>query len=310
MMRRRRGCPPQLRLRARVALDGLQRPPQLLAPFHRAVRSIRVQPRMAFKGVRSSCETWRGTRLRAVRRLDWARASCSRSSSAACAPSTVLVVDVGGGGDPSDHRRARRAPAPPGTVPAQLAVVAPQPLLALEPAAAADGRAPGGLQRGQLVRRNAAEERDARIRPRVVAPDAVAVVDLAVAAGRPHALGHRVGQGVEPYLAAPLHLAQLLRPQHRRLALDQLAAAPQVDEDRDLVRRISGSNGFSARYERVQTVADGPSFRRRKTSQRRGLRRIEQIKIDAVVNVQVSRRCFSSMRLLVVLPEPAERVAA
>ena len=242
----------QLRLDARVAFDGLQRPPQLLLALQRAGAEhagpaedgVERRPQLVRDGGEELV-------LRAVRLLELrARLLLAQQQRRVGLLDALLVVDVGGRGDPAHHRPMlvvlRDDPA---EVPAQLAVVAPQPLLALEPATAADGPAPGRLHRGQLVRRHGTEEREPRVGARVLPPDPVAVVDLAVAPGRPHALGHRVGEGVEADLAAALQLAKLLGAQHGGLPLDQLAAAPEVDEDRDL-------GAQDLRVERLQQVVD------------------------------------------------------
>ncbi len=168
----------------------------------------------------------------------------------------LLLVDVGGGADPAGDapmlvalgHHAREVPAP-------LPVVALQALLALHRLPFAHRLAPGAAHFLPLLLGHAVEEADARLGARVLAPDAVAVVDLAVRPRRPDALGHGIGQRAEAQLSPLLQLDQLLRAQQRLLAAEQLALAPQVDEHRSLGPQDLRVEGLQHVVDRALPVA-------------------------------------------------------
>src|SRR2546428_13277306 len=114
-------------------------------------------------------------------------------------------------------------------MPAPFGVPAAQALLAVQRLAGADGGAVGPADLLGVLLRYGVEESEPRGVAGVLAPDAVAVVDLAIGPGRPDALGHRVGEGAGAQLAPPLPFHHVARPQHRPVLAPQLGPAPAID---------------------------------------------------------------------------------
>ena len=162
----------------------------------------------------------------------------------------LLLVDVRRRADPAHDAPVVVALGhQPAEVPAPFAVLAPQALLAVHRLAGADCGAVGPADLLGVLVRHGVEERHSRIVAGVLAPDAVAVVDLAVGAGRPDALRHGIGEDAEAQLSPLLHLQQVARPQHRLLLAEQLVLAPEIHEDRHL-------GAQDLRVERLEQIVD------------------------------------------------------
>src|SRR5438105_14821572 len=97
-------------------------------------------------------------------------------------------------------------------MPPPLAVRAAQALLAVQRLAGADGGAVGPADLLGVLLRYGVEEGDPCAVAGVLAPDAVAVVGLAIGPGCPDALGHRVSEDAEAHLAALLQFSHVERP--------------------------------------------------------------------------------------------------
>ena len=215
-------------LRSIVSSARAARPPSSLP-----ARSMRVQPRMALSGVRSSCET-RGEELvlGAVGALD-------------LLARLLLDVDVGGGGDPAAERAVGvELRQQMRQVPAELAVAgAAHAQLALERLPLAQRLGHVALERLALVgvhHAPAARARAGHVAAGVALPDGVAVVGLARRTHGEDDLRHGLDERGVARRRLPLEALALELAQRRLALLEQLAALPQLDEDRHLAAQDLG----------------------------------------------------------------------
>src|SRR3954466_11027771 len=205
----------ELRLGAGIALDGLERAIELLASRRRAGAQ---DPRPAEDGVEGRPQLvgdgGEELVLRAVRDLGLGpRLLLPDEQGAVRLLALLLVIDVGRGRDPPDDVAALVAFGNDAAeVPANLSVLAPQAHFPLERSPGGDRGLPCRLDVLHLAPRKRLEEAESRLLARILAPDAVAVRDLAILASRPDALRHRIGERPETDLVAPLGLANLLHP--------------------------------------------------------------------------------------------------